>query len=119
MSKIVRGLLLCTMLVAAGCGGDKPQPPVDTPDAALKKTLAAYVVEFLKRNPTTNTYLGGAALDPSLRDVDGSLRDYSTSALEGEDQWLADTAKALDAINVAQLPPGARIDRDVALAQIH
>ena len=44
-------------------------------DATLKKTLSTYVVEFLRRNPTTNTYLGGAGLDPSLRDVDGTLRD--------------------------------------------
>jgi uncharacterized protein (DUF885 family) len=118
MSKIVLGLLACTMLGAAGCGGEKPKPAAEAPDATLKKTLAAYVVEFLKRNPTTNTYLGGAALDPSLRDVDGTLRDYSTTALQAEDQWLTDTAKVLDAVNVAELPAAARIDRDVALAQI-
>ena len=42
-----------------------------------------YVVEFLRRNPTTNTYLGGAGLDPSLRDVDGTLRDVSPQAIAG------------------------------------
>ena len=63
--------------------------------------LHAYVVEFLRRNPTTNTYLGGAGLDPSLRDVDGMLRDYSATALEDEDRWLTDTPKALEAIDPA------------------
>src|SRR5215210_7391698 len=111
MSKIVRGLVMCTMCVAAGCGGEKPQPAAaETPDAALKKTLGAYVVEFLKRNPTTNTYVGGAALDRSLREVDGMLRDYSTTALQAEDQWLNDTAKALDAVNAAGLSATARTD---------
>jgi len=51
-------------------------------DAAFKTIHDKYVVEFLRRNPTVNTYLGGAGLDPSLREVDGTLRDYSPAALE-------------------------------------
>ena len=120
MTKVARILTVCTVLAAAACGGgeQKQKPAADTSDTALKKTLSAYVVEFLRRNPTTNTYLGGAGLDPSLRDVDGLLRDYSTTALDAEDQWLNDTAKALEGIDQAPLSPAARIDREVALAQI-
>ncbi len=93
MIKILRGLVVSALLTAAACSNPapKPQPAADNPDATLKKTLSAYVVEFLRRNPTTNTYLGGAGLDPSLKEVDGMLRDYSATALAAEDQWLADT----------------------------
>src|SRR6266480_4270731 len=68
-------------------------------DAAFKTIHDKYVVEFLRRNPTVNTYLGGAGLDPSLRDVDGTLRDHSAAALEAEDRWLADAQKSFEAID--------------------
>jgi uncharacterized protein (DUF885 family) len=87
-------------------------------DAAFKTIHDKYVVEFLRRNPTVNTYLGGAGLDPSLKDVDGRLRDHSATALAEEDKWLADTQKAFQATDAASLSPARRIDRDVALAQI-
>jgi uncharacterized protein (DUF885 family) len=100
-------------------------PPPATPPAAdtsqdqtLKDTLHKYVVEFLRRNPTTNTYLGGAGFDPSLVDVDGQLRDHSIAALETEDRWLAETQKAIEGIAADHLSPIARVDRTVALAQI-
>src|SRR5260221_11653745 len=114
MTKILRGLVVSAILMSAACS-NKPAPPaaVDSPDATLKKALTAYVVEFLRRNPTTNTYLGGAGLDPALRQVDGLLRDYSASAFEAEDQWLNDTSKALDGLNASGLSPNARIDRDI------
>ena len=81
--------------VPAGGGGE---------EAALEKTLTAYAIEFLRRNPTTNTYLGGAGLDPSLREVDGKLRDHSAAALEQEDRWLADVSKALAQTPATSLP---------------
>lgn len=87
-------------------------------DAALEPKLRAYVVEFLRRNPSVNTYLGGAGLDPSLREVDGRLRDHSAAALAEEDRWLQETERAIDGIDPKALSPAARIDRDVALAQI-
>jgi uncharacterized protein (DUF885 family) len=86
-------------------------------DPLVQQTLSRYVVEFLKRNPTTNTYLGGAGLDPSLRQADGTLRDYSPAALAEEDRWLAITARELDAVNTDGLTDSVRIDRDVAVAQ--
>ncbi|MEK6407851.1 MAG: DUF885 domain-containing protein [Acidobacteriota bacterium] len=87
-------------------------------DNELKKIHDAYVVEFLRRNPTVNTYLGGAGLDPSLRDVDGTLRDHSAAALEADDRWLAETQKSFESIDPSTLSANLRIDREVALAQI-
>ena len=120
MKKILRALGISVILAAVACSSEapKPQQQADSPDTTAKKALTAYAVEFLRRNPTTNTYLGGAGLDPSLKEVDGMLRDYSTTALAAEDQWLTDTAKALEAINPSGLSASLRIDREVALAQI-
>src|SRR5262245_50435556 len=92
--------------------------PAGSGDAGLKTTLHAYVVEFLRRNPTTNTYLGGAGFDPALKDVDGRLRDHSAGALLAEDQWLNDQRQQLEKISAQSLSADAAIDRDVALAQI-
>ncbi|MDT7604968.1 MAG: hypothetical protein QOF61_2965 [Acidobacteriota bacterium] len=87
-------------------------------DAGFKTAHDAYVREFLRRFPVVNTYLGGGGLDPSLREVDGWLRDHSAAALEAEDKWLADEQKTFEAIDAAQLSPASRIDREVALAQV-
>ena len=111
--------LLTASLILIGCS----QQPTNTTtqssgDAEFKKLHDQYVVEFLRRNPTVNTYLGGAGLDPSLKDVDGKLRDHSVAALQAEDRWLDDTKKAIEAINPSTLNAANRINRDVALAQI-
>ncbi len=87
-------------------------------DATFKKTHDDYVVEFLSRNPTVNTYLGGAGLDPKLRDVDGTLRDHSANALQEEDRWLTTAKQSFEAIDPGPLAAPNRINRDVALAQI-
>ncbi len=59
-----------------------PPAPVDEAgDIALKAAPKRYVVGFLRRYPTVNTYLGGG-LDTSLQVVDGTLRDYSIAAME-------------------------------------
>jgi uncharacterized protein (DUF885 family) len=89
-----------------------------TNDAAFKKVHDEYVVEFLRRNPTVNTYLGGAGLDPKLRYVDAALRDHSATALQEEDRWLDSTKKSLEGISAGALSPAQQINRDVALAQI-
>src|SRR6478736_1410354 len=107
-------------LVATSCGGSGDSaslmPTVFSREASLKRVLFAYTVEFLRRNPTVNTYLGGAGLDPRLRDVDGRLRDYSPGALEIEDAWLKDVQSKLEATPTGTLSSAARIDRAVALA---
>jgi uncharacterized protein (DUF885 family) len=87
-------------------------------DAAFKTAHDAYVREFLRRFPLVNTYLGGGGLDPSLREVDGWLRDHSATALAAEDQWLAETQRKFEAIDPNSLTPPSRIDREVALAQV-
>ena len=87
-------------------------------NAAFVKLHDAYVIEFLRHNPSVNTYLGGAGLDASLRAVDGKLRDHSQEALDVEDGWLAETEGAMTAADPATLSQQHRIDRDVALAQI-
>jgi len=114
------GLFL--LIVIAAC--TMPNPPLTNAipgrdnNAAFVKLHDAYVVEFLRRNPSVNTYLGGAGLDPSLRAVDGKLRDHSQSTLDEEDRWLAATEAAITAADPVTLSPQHRIDRDVALAQI-
>ncbi len=95
-----------------------PAAEVGDGDGNLARILSAYVVEFLKRNPTTNTYLGGGGLDPSLVEVDGRLRDHSATALELEDRWLEKTAQSIESVGPETLSGAVGIDRDVALAQI-
>lgn len=90
----------------------------NNPDNDFRKVHDAYVIEFLRRNPTVNTYLGGAGLDTSLAEADGKLRDHSAAALEAEDRWLADSQKTFEAIDANALSANRRIDREVALAQI-
>ncbi|HEX6184531.1 MAG TPA: DUF885 domain-containing protein [Pyrinomonadaceae bacterium] len=118
-------LLLLVVLLTGACVQQPTQntAPSSTPaggsgDQAFKAVHDKYVVEFLRRNPTVNTYVGGSGLDPSLKDVDGRLRDHSAAALAEEDRWLADSQKAFQAVDPAGLSPARRIDRDVALAQI-
>jgi uncharacterized protein (DUF885 family) len=113
----LRWILSLSLLMAPACNRSAPAPDTSA-DATLSTTVHAYVVELLRRNPTTNTYLGGAGLDPSLHDVDGSLRDQSPAALAAEDQWLTTTQQAISGVSPTTLSANARIDRDVALAQI-
>jgi len=116
MRKLLVGALIT---VLAACTTKTTQQTMNTAgDNDFKKLHDAYVVEFLRRNPTVNTYLGGAGLDPSLKDVDGTLRDHSAAALEAEDRWLDDTQKSIEAIDPNALSANRRIDREVALAQI-
>lgn len=106
-------------MLAVGCqSATKVAEAPANETETLNKVVRDYAVEFLRHNPTVNTYLGGAGLDSSLRDVDGMLRDYSAAALQQEDQWLMAARAAIDGISPASLAPNARIDRDVALAQI-
>jgi uncharacterized protein (DUF885 family) len=122
-----RLLLLTAVLLTGACVQQQTQnSPANSNtgaqagagDQAFKTIHDKYVFEFLRRNPSVNTYLGGAGLDPSLKEVDGRLRDYSPAALADEDRWLADTQKSLQAIDPNTLTPARRIDRDVALAQV-
>jgi uncharacterized protein (DUF885 family) len=115
----MRKLLALSLIAMTACTADNANRTNNASgDEAFKKTMNAYVVEFLRRNPEVNTYLGGAGLAPSLVEADGMLRDYSAAALDQEDRWLADTQKAIEGVDASALSANARIDRDVALAQI-
>ncbi|HET7712648.1 MAG TPA: DUF885 domain-containing protein, partial [Thermoanaerobaculia bacterium] len=107
--------LALLLVLFAGCA---TQPTMNPGDATLDPLLRTYVVGFLRLNPTVNTYLGGSGLDPSLRDVEGRLRDHSAPALAREDQWLKEMEGAISGVDPATLSARARIDREVALAQI-
>src|ERR1700740_284809 len=112
-------LVFALVGMIAACTSTTPEPTMkNTSDPELKKLHDAYVVEFLRRNPTVNTYLGGAGLDPSLKDVDATLRDHSAGALEAEDRWLAEAQKSFEGVDANGLSANLRIDREVALAQI-
>src|ERR671917_261677 len=121
----MKKILLLLAIMTTGCvqqtannnGASTPQPG-GSGDQAFKTIHDKYVVEFLRRNPTVNTYLGGAGLDPSLREVDGNLRDHSAAALAEEDRWLAGAQKSFEGIDANTLSANRRIDREVALAQI-
>ena len=119
----MKNILLLATISAFLLTSCTQQPPTTTnqanADDTLKKVHDEYVVEFLRRNPTVNTYLGGAGLDPKLRDVDGSLRDHSAAALQEEDRWLTNTKRSLEAISPGLLSAPQRINRDVALAQVN
>jgi len=69
----MKNILLLATISAFLLTSCTQQPPTTTnqanADDTLKKVHDEYVVEFLRRNPTVNTYLGGAGLDPKLRDV--------------------------------------------------
>lgn len=117
--KLSLTLLTVALLITAACTQKPTDSTQQSRDQDFKKIHDQYVVGFLRRNPTVNTYLGGAGLDPSLREVDGKLRDHSASALQEEDRWLTDTRKALESISPQSLPPASRINRDVALAQVN
>lgn len=122
MKNIMR-LAAISVLLFGGCTQQTTSPTNQstqaTGDAAFKKLHDEYVVEFLRRNPTVNTYLGGAGLDPKLRDVDGALRNHSAAALQDEDRWLATTKQSLETTAADSLSPSQRINRDVALAQVN
>src|SRR5437763_1930749 len=124
--RMKRLLLLLALLLAGACVQQQQTqntaapatPAAGTGDQAFKAIHDKYVVEFLRRNPSVNTYLGGAGLDPSLKEADGRLRDYSPAVLAEEDRWLADAQKSFESVDPQTLSPARRIDRDVALAQI-
>src|SRR2546425_12483339 len=116
--KTLLRLAALSSLLLTGCS---QQPPATTNqpggDQAFKKVHDEYVVEFLRRNPTVNTYLGGAGLDSKLRDGDGALRDHSAAAMHAEDRWLGKSKQALDAINPTPLSAPQPTNPDVGVAQ--
>jgi len=116
----MKRMLVCALIAAlTACTTRTTQQTMNTTgDNEFKKIHDAYVVEFLRRNPTVNTYLGGSGFDASLKNVDGTLRDHSAAGLEAEDRWLADAQKSFEGVDLNTLSANKRIDREVGLAQI-
>ena len=106
---MINALLLAAILVASPASNSMNSKPKasQSGDMALQSLLRSYVVEFLRRNPTVNTYLGGAGLDVSLKSVDGRLRDHSATALRDEDRWLTTTMRSIQKIDPRLLSPNS------------
>jgi uncharacterized protein (DUF885 family) len=113
--------IILTALVAVACGSATGEPtPVPAPsrEPSFEAVAREYAIGFLQRNPVPATYLGASALDPSLADIDGKLRDHSPAALASEDRWLKGQLSRFEAIEPASLKGAHKIDRAVAMAQI-
>ena len=116
-------LLFVTSALAAACAW--AQPPAAQPlpvrqvaDGRFAVVEHEYVTYVLRQFPVVATYLGGAAFDPQLADVDGALRDYSPEGLQKEDAHLVEFRARFVALAPARLSARRRIDRSVALAEI-
>jgi len=123
MRKLLLATLIAVSCVSPPAGARASAQKTKTPaagsgDAAFKELHDNYVVNFLRHNPTLNTYLGGAGLDPSLREADGRMRDHSPAGLREEDRWLERALQQFERTDARTLSPARRIDREVALAQI-
>ncbi len=117
-----RSLLILTAMLAvafvSGCGSKEKSPP-QTGEETFATLEREYAVYFLSRFPVVATYLGGAAFDESLKDIDGKLRDHSAEALKTEDEALKGFQERFTRIDESNLSPRRRIDRQIAMAQIN
>ncbi|HEU4563099.1 MAG TPA: DUF885 domain-containing protein, partial [Gemmatimonadaceae bacterium] len=86
-----------------------------SPFAALRDR---YFVRVLQLYPVTSTYLGGDGYSEALRDVNGTLRDFSPKAIADELAFHRGVQRELAAIDRASLSPSERIDHDVLGAQL-
>lgn len=122
-----RSIAAISVLAATlGACGRAETPPAEAPSPARAdagdESFAAlereYVVYFLSRFPVVATYLGGAAVDPSLADVDSRLRDHSPAALSAEDERWSEFRARFRELAPATLSLRRQNDRRVALAQL-
>jgi uncharacterized protein (DUF885 family) len=111
-------LVLLAALPASASAAPAPAHAESDADARFSALEHAYVVYSLRRFPVVATYLGGSAFDPSLADVDGTLRDNSPAAILAEDQQLRVLRSQFAQAEPRRLSARRRIDRLVALAQI-
>jgi uncharacterized protein (DUF885 family) len=110
--------ILATALLAGALCGAQAAPAGANADERFAALEHEYVIYFMSRFPVVATYLGGAAFDPALAHVDGTLRDYSPGALTQEDARLRKFRTRFAGIAEEQLSARRRIDRGIALAQI-
>ena len=117
-----RALLWCALALSGAAAARppaaQPLPARHAADASFAALEHEYVSYVLRQFPVVATYLGGAAFDAQLANVDGTLRDYAPGALEQEDARLAEFRARFSALAPAGLSARRRIDRSVALAQV-
>ncbi len=77
-----------------------------------------YIKVFLRRFPVVATYLGADGLDPLLASVNGTLRDYSASALESERKEWVRFRRELIRSKRSAVSEADRIDAEVMGAQL-
>ncbi|HEY0767654.1 MAG TPA: DUF885 family protein, partial [Steroidobacteraceae bacterium] len=115
---LLSAVALSTATATARPPAAQPLPARHAADARFASLEHEYVSYVLHQFPVVATYLGGAAFDPQLANVDGTLRDYSPEALQQEDARLSEFRARFSALAPARLSARRRIDRSVALAEI-
>lgn len=103
---------------AASAAPAKPVEASASADDRFNSLEREYAVYLMSRFPVVATYLGGAAFDASLADIDGKLRDHSAAALSAEDARWSEFRERFRALDEAALSAHRRADRRVALAQL-
>ncbi len=87
-------------------------------DATFVSLRDEYFLRTLEYNPVIATYLGGDGYDPSLRDINGRLRDYSQPGLAAEARLYRTYRDQLDTFDPTRLNLTAQIDHAVMTAQL-
>src|SRR5580698_7952397 len=108
MKKLQRLFPAATLALAvAACNPTTPPAPAAQPGADERFTTLEhdFAVYMMSRFPVVATYLGGAAFDRSLAQIDGKLRDYSAEALQAEDVRLAGFRDRFTALDATKLAP--------------
>jgi uncharacterized protein (DUF885 family) len=113
-----RIVALALVLLVPACERKTSAPEPANPETAFAALEHEYAVYIMRQFPVVATYLGGAALDPALTDIDSKLRDYSADAIKQEDLQLQNFRERFTALNESSLSARRRIDRSVALAEI-
>jgi uncharacterized protein (DUF885 family) len=96
------------------CAGDRGSDA----DRSFADLRERYFLRHLELNPVTSTYLGGDGYNPTLRDINGKLRDYRPAALESELRFYRDIRDGVRAIDPSGLSTANRIDQQVMSSQL-
>jgi uncharacterized protein (DUF885 family) len=104
-------------VVAPLLDGCKLESRRELADVGFVQLRDRYFRQQLVLNPVTSTYLGGDGWDPTLRPLNGRLRDYSASALEDEAREYLRFDRAHGSIDATLLTPQGRVDHAVMSAQ--
>jgi uncharacterized protein (DUF885 family) len=110
-----------TIAVAAATArlldGCKLESRRELADEGFVKLRDNYFRTQLTLNPVTSTYLGGDGWDPSLRALNGKLRDHSAAAMDDERDEYHKLDRAHLSIDPSLLTPQRRVDHAVMAAQ--